>query len=99
MESNPHGRPRFKFELLSLGQYSGTAQHADGTNLYSTGTWWVEDGGRFCFIYRGAYAFAPYPNCAFLYELNGRYFSSEKNDPGAPVHMRIFGRPLGHDHD
>ena len=92
MESSPHGLPRFKFELHALGQYSGTTEYANGTSHYSTGTWWIEDSGRFCFIYRGWYAFAPYPICGFLYGLNGRYFFSEKDDPDGPVYTRILGR-------
>jgi hypothetical protein len=94
VSSHPEWLPRFKFELHVGGQYSGTSQASDGKSYYSTGTWWIEDSGRYCFMYRGTGAGAPYPNCGFLYALNGRYFSSEKNEPDSPLVMRIFGRPL-----
>jgi len=94
IESNPHGLPRFKVELHQGGQYSGTLQRADGTSYYNTGTWWVEDSGRFCLMYRGEGAYAPAAECAFLYALNGRYFASSKNEPDEPALTRIFGKPF-----
>jgi hypothetical protein len=93
IESNPQFRPRFKVELRVAGQYSGTPERAGGTSYFSTGSWWIEDSGRYCFIYRGD-GLATFPECGFFYVVNGRYSTSGSEDPDALTFQRIFKQPL-----
>lgn len=80
-----------RFDYRADGTVTGIARNAAGQEFQHTGTWNVDDAGRFCRETTVMPANVRKSECRFFFVKANEYFAAESNtDRGATVFKRLF---------
>jgi hypothetical protein len=85
--TNQGGTIRFGYK--ADGTVSGGLRTADGREFPSTGTWKVDDSGKFCREMIRANG-ARWGDCRYFFKLSDAYYAAETNDRGTKIEKRVF---------
>lgn len=78
-----------RFDYKGDGTVSGRLRTADGREFPSSGTWKVDDSGKFCRDMTRANG-SKWGDCRYFYRLGDGYFAAETNERGTKIEKRIF---------
>lgn len=78
-----------RFEYSANGTVSGGPRMPDGRVFSSTGTWKVDESGKFCRDMTSSNG-AKWGDCRYFFRLADNYYAAETNDRGTKIEPRIF---------
>jgi len=81
-----------RFDYKADGTVSGHLRTADGREFPSSGTWKVDDSGKFCRDMTRPNG-SKWGDCRYFYRLGEGYFAAETNERGTKIEKRIFEKP------
>lgn len=78
-----------RFDYSADGTVSGGLRTADGREFRSTGTWKVDDSGKFCREMVRANG-THWGDCRYFFKLADAYYAAETNDRGTKIEKRLL---------
>lgn len=78
-----------RFEYKADGTVTGYFRTTDGRDFPSSGTWKVDDSGKFCRDMTRADG-SKWGDCRYFFRLADNYYAAQKSDRGTKIEKRIF---------
>lgn len=78
-----------RFEYKADGSVSGHLRTADGREFPSSGTWTVDDSGKFCRDMARANG-SKWGDCRYFFKLADGFYAAQSGDRSTKIEKRIF---------